>query len=190
MFFLFHKQGHPCYLHFRQDPRSRNRERLKTPPFLGCANKMLLLGLHKPTTDETAHLSTVLYTEASKTRRLFNKRKLSVIMRSTFHISASVTFETNIWTNHWKGFGSLALGLSRGVLPSQHPTFENLADQQAEDTRTKWQTLAASLQQDGWKRLMPEGLQYLAGYCWCFRGYLMLRSITQTLRRFETNKNL
>jgi len=135
-------------------------------------------------------LSTVLYTEASKMTRLFNNRKLSVIMRSTFHISASVTFETNIWTNQWKGSGSLSSGLSGGVSPSHHPTFENLGDQQAEDARTKWQTLAANLKQDVWKRSMPEGLQYLASYCWYFRGYLILGSITQTLRRFETNNNL
>jgi len=37
---------------------------------------------------------------------------------------------------------------SGGVLPSHHPMYENLGDQQAEDARTKWQTLAANLKQD------------------------------------------
>jgi len=99
---------------FRQYPRSRNWEGLKTPPFLGCANKMLLLRLHKPTTEETAHLSIYCSLHGGiQDDTPIQQQKAICDHVVHLYISASVTFETNISTNRWKGFGSLSSGLSQ-----------------------------------------------------------------------------
>ena len=108
------KSTKAIHVTFRQDLGSRNREGLKTPPFLGCANEMLLLGLHKPTTEETAHLSIYCSLHGGvQDDTPIQQQKAICDHVVHLYISASVTFETNISTNRWKGFGSLSSGLSQ-----------------------------------------------------------------------------
>jgi hypothetical protein len=71
---------------------------------------------------------------------LSSNRKLFMLKRASFHISAIVTFDTNIWTNHWMRSVPCPSSFRNFATPS--PDIGNLelgslGDQQAKDAGLK-----------------------------------------------------